>query len=85
MLNLSIKSSVMSWVMRKRMHQIDLFRKYPHEVQEEWLQKLLSTAQETHFGQQYSFENIQNYADFKAQVPVHRYQDLEEYITAIRK
>ncbi len=85
MLNISIKSSVMSWVMRKRMHQIDLFRKYPHEVQEEWLQKLLTTAQDTHFGQQYGFENIQNYADFKAQVPVHRYQDLEEYITAIRK
>jgi len=40
----------MSWVMRKRMHQIDLFRKYPHEVQEEWLQKLIDNGEKTNFG-----------------------------------
>ena len=40
----------MSWVMRKRMHQIDLFRKYPHEVQEEWLQKLINNGKKTEIG-----------------------------------
>ena len=55
----------MSWVMRKRMHQIDLFRKYPHEVQEEWLQKLIDNGKNTDFGKQYDFENIQNYEQFK--------------------
>ena len=55
----------MSWVMRKRMHQIDLFRKYPHEVQEEWLKKLIENGKKTDFGKQYGFENIQNYEQFK--------------------
>ena len=34
----------MSWVMRKRIHQIELFIKFPHDVQNEILFKLLDTA-----------------------------------------
>ena len=75
----------MSWVMRKRMHQIDLFRKYPHEVQEEWFQKLIENGKKTTFGKQYNFENIQNYEQFKTQLPVRTYKDLEEYIKSIRQ
>ena len=75
----------MSWVMRKRMHQIDLFRKYPHEVQEEWFQKLIENGKKTTFGKQYGFENIQNYEQFKTQIPVRTYKDLEEYIESIRQ
>ena len=70
----------MSWMMRKRMHQIDLFRKYPHEVQEEWLQKLISTAQNTVFGKRHAFANIQNYDQFKTQVPISKYEDIEASI-----
>ena len=75
----------MSWVMRKRMHQIDLFRKYPHEVQEEWFQKLIENGKKTTFGKQYGFDNIQNYEQFKTQIPVRTYRDLEEYIKNIRQ
>lgn len=75
----------MSWVMRKRMHQIDLFRKYPHEVQEEWLQKLIDNGEKTDFGKQYGFENIQNYEQFKTQIPISTYEDLEDSIKSIRQ
>ena len=56
MLNITLKSSVMSWVMRKRMHQINLFRKYPHDVQAELLFKIVETAKNTDFGKKYGFE-----------------------------
>ena len=75
----------MSWVMRKRIHQIDLFRKYPHDVQEEWFQKLIENGKKTTFGKQYGFDNIQNYEQFKTQIPVRTYRDLEEYIKNIRQ
>ena len=48
----------MSWVMRKRIHQIDLFRKYPHDVQEEWFQKLIENGKKTTFGKQYGFDTV---------------------------
>lgn len=85
MLNLTLKSSVMSWVMRKRMHQIDLFRKYPHEVQEEWLFKLVRKAQNTDWGQAHGYADIQTYEQFKTQVPISKYEDLEERIGSVRK
>ena len=59
----------MSWVMRKRMHQIDLFRKYPHEVQEEWLKKLIDNGKKTDLGKQYGFENIPLRA-VKSEIPI---------------
>ncbi len=71
--------------MRKRMHQIDLFRKYPHEVQEEWLQKLIDNGKKTDFGKQYGFENIQNYKQFKTQIPISTYEDLEYSIKNLRQ
>ena len=71
--------------MRKRMHQIDLFRKYPHEVQEEWLQKLIDNGKKTDFGKQYGFENIQNYKQFKTQIPISTYEDLEYSIKSLRQ
>lgn len=62
--------------MKKRIHQIELFIKYPHEVQEEVLKRLISTASFTEFGRKYSFDEIINYDDFKRRVPVHTYEQL---------
>ncbi len=77
---MQILNSIVTWVMKKRIHQIELFMKYPHEVQEEVLKKLLNTARFTEFGQRYSFEDIVNSDDFKKRVPVHTYEQLYPYI-----
>jgi len=44
--------------MKKRIHQIELFMKYPHEVQDEVLKRFAWFAINTEFGQKYSFEDI---------------------------
>jgi hypothetical protein len=66
--------------MKKRIHQMELFMKYPYDVQDEVLKKLISTARYTEFGQKYSFEDFVNYEDFKKRVPVHTYEQLYPYI-----
>lgn len=66
--------------MKKRIHQIELFLKYPEEVQQEWLKRLVDTAKYTEFGQQYDFKSIRNSQDFKARVPIHNYDSLKPYI-----
>ena len=43
-------NSVASWVLKKRFHQIDLFLKYPHEVQNELLMNLVSISKDTEIG-----------------------------------
>jgi len=69
--------------MRKRIHQIELFMKYPHEVQDEVLRRLLNTARYTEFGQKYSFDDLINYEDYKRRVPVHTYEQLFPYINRL--
>jgi hypothetical protein len=66
--------------MKKRIHQMELFMKYPHEVQDEVLKKLIAAGRYTQFGQKYSFEDLVNYEDFKKRVPVHTYEQLYPYI-----
>ncbi len=71
--------------MKKRIHQIELFMKYPHEVQDEVLKKLLSTARFTEFGQHYSFDDIVNYEDFRNRIPVHTYEQTFPYIDRLMR
>jgi hypothetical protein len=66
--------------MKKRIHQIDLFMKYPNEVQDELLKKLLYTARSTEFGKKYGFAEITSYEQFRTRVPVHSYEALFPYI-----
>jgi hypothetical protein len=73
----------MTWVMKKRIHQIDLFIKYPDEVQDEWLKKLIHTARYTEFGEKYNFGSIISYEQFREQVPIHSYEDIFPYINRL--
>ncbi len=78
-------NSIASWFMKKRMHQIDLFMKYPHEVQDEWQYKLVKSAKDTKFGRKHSFSTIDSYQDFKEQIPLQDYETLKPFIERIRK
>jgi len=78
-------NSIASWILKKRIHQIELFIKYPHEVQEELLNNLLSKAQKTEMGMRYNFEAIKNYEDFRSQVPLSNYESVESQIERCRQ
>jgi hypothetical protein len=78
-------NSVISWFIRKRIHQIELFMKYPHEVQEEWFEKLVNEARDTEWGKKYDYRSIRTAADFRNRVPVSDYNDFKPYIDRLRK
>lgn len=78
-------NSLITWFMRKRIHQIELFLKYPSEVQEEWLETLLRSARDTEWGKTYNYSGIKNYEQFKNYVPLTNYEKLTPYIDRLRK
>lgn len=82
---LPIINSVASWILKKRIHQIELFMKYPNEVQEELLMNLIRTAEKTEIGCEHEFESIKSYATFAERVPVSTYEHLEPRIEKSRK
>ena len=77
-------NSIASWFLKKRFHQIDLFLKYPNEVQEELLQNLLETAKDTHIGKQYDFASIKNYETFAERIPMSTYEGYQDIIERSR-
>jgi len=80
-----IINSVASWILKKRIHQIELFLKYPNEVQEELLLNLIRTAEKTFIGEQSGFDSIRSYQTFTERVPISTYEDLEPLIEQTRK
>lgn len=77
-------NSIISWFMTKRMHQIELFMKYPHDVQEEWFRKLILSARNTEWGKKYGYQEIDHYQTFAERVPINNYEDLKPYIDRLR-
>ena len=73
-------NSIFSWLIKKRIHQIDLFKKYPLEVQDELLEKLVSSSEKTEFGKKFNFEQINSKDQFKKNIPLQNYNSMKYYI-----
>lgn len=78
-------NSIASWLMVKRMHQIDLFRKYPHDVQREWFSKLIASGVETEWGRKHGYESIKTIDQFRERVPLQTYDSLKPWIERLRR
>jgi len=78
-------NSIASWFLKKRFHQIELFLKYPNEVQEELLFSLLDKAKDTEIGKEYDFASIKSYSTFAERVPVRNYEKYQDIIERSRQ
>ncbi len=82
---LPLFNTVVSWFLKKRKHQMELFLKYPIDVQQELLMRLLDVARNTEVGLQYDFKTIYSYKTFTERVPIHKYETIEPLIERTRK
>ncbi|NOZ46294.1 MAG: GH3 auxin-responsive promoter family protein [Chlorobi bacterium] len=77
-------NSIYSWLMIKRRSQIELFKKYPFDVQQETLLKLIKKAKDTEWGKQYNFTSIKNIKEFQQAVPLQDYDTIKGYVERLR-
>jgi len=59
--------------------------KDPESAQQKILDKIVTANRETDFGKAHGFENIKNYADFKALVPLQNYEEFKTDILRIAR
>ncbi|HEX5171061.1 MAG TPA: GH3 auxin-responsive promoter family protein, partial [Cyclobacteriaceae bacterium] len=71
--------------MKKRIHQIELFIKYPHEVQDELFRRLIQMGAQTEFGKKFGFDSIQNYQQYQERIPIHSYEKTFPYIERLMR
>jgi hypothetical protein len=69
--------------MKKRIHQIELFMKYPHEVQQDVFQRLITSAQNTEWGKKYDYPSINTVKEFRNRVPLQDYDSLKPFINRL--
>jgi len=82
---IQIIHNVASWFLKKRIHQMELFLKYPNEVQNELLFELLSKAKDTQYGRTHDFKTIKTYKEFNERLPIVSYEDIFEDIEKSRR
>lgn len=82
---MAILNSILSWVMKQRIHEIELFMKFPHEVQNDWFSRLVNTARHTEWGKKHYYSSINSVKQFQEQVPVQTYDTLKPYIERLRQ
>ena len=63
---------------------MELFMKYPHEVQTELLSVLLNKAQNTEIGICYNFIKIKDYEEFRSNIPLSTYDSIASQIERCR-
>ncbi|MGM0497011.1 MAG: GH3 auxin-responsive promoter family protein [Bacteroidota bacterium] len=78
-------NSLINWLNVKRIYQIELFKKYPFDVQREQLFKLMNQAQDTEWGKKHNFKNIESIRQFQETVPLQKYEDVKPYIDRLLK
>ena len=64
---------------------MELFLKYPIDVQQELLMRLLDVARKTTVGKQFDYKTIYDYKTFAARVPIQKYETIEPLIERTRK
>lgn len=79
-----IINSIISGLMKKRLKQIERFKKYPFDVQQETLLKIIKTAINTEWGKKYDYKSINSIEEFKKRVPLQDYESLKPYINRLR-
>ncbi len=79
-----IITSIIKWFNIKRVHQINLFCKYPFDIQQETLFKLINKATDTEWGKKYDYASIDSIEEFQHRVPIQTYEEVKPYINRLR-
>ncbi|MEL6844660.1 MAG: GH3 auxin-responsive promoter family protein, partial [Bacteroidota bacterium] len=71
---------VASWILRRRMHQIERFIERPHEIQQAHFEQLIYKGRHTEWGRTYGYADIETVDQFRERVPINKYETLFPWI-----
>jgi hypothetical protein len=77
---MTVIPSIIKRLNTKRINQIEHFKRYPAETQQETLLKIISAAASTEWGRQYDYHSIRSVKDYQSRVPVRSYEEYLPYI-----
>ncbi len=76
---------LVSFLLKKRLQQIDLFRAHPRLAQLEMFHALVQSAKYTEWGRKYDYASITHPDQFRQRVPLQDYEDVKPFVERLRK
>ncbi len=67
------------------MSQIDLFRKYPLEAQQETFVNLIRNGISSEWGKCFEYQTIKTIDQYKQRVPIHTYEDMQPWVERLQR
>lgn len=78
-------NALFSFLIKKRLQQIELFRDNPEGAQLEVFTNLVRTARYTEWGRQHDYASITTPDQFRERVPLQQYDDVRPYVDRLRR
>jgi hypothetical protein len=78
-------NALVSFLINKRLQQVELFREHPRMAQLEVFHALIQAARYTEWGRKYDYSSIADPDRFRAMVPIQDYEDVKPYVERLRK
>ncbi len=78
-------NSILSWFAIKRLNRIELFKKYPINVQRDEFFSLIEMSKDTIWGKTSGYDKIHTIKEYKKRVAVQTYEEISPYIERVRQ
>ncbi len=78
-------NALFSYLIKKRLQQIELFRDNPLMAQLEVFHALIGAAKYTEWGRKYDYSSITDPNIFRDRLPIQDYEDVKPYVERLRK
>ncbi|MBD78863.1 MAG: hypothetical protein CL840_08075 [Crocinitomicaceae bacterium] len=82
---MGIKSSLAKYYAAFLINKLRKAVSFPEKSQDKVFNQLIASGRKTKFGKDHQFDKIENYSDFKNQVPLTDYEGLKPYIEEIKE
>ena len=79
-----IITSLANLFFRRRIGQIEFFKKHPHQVQQQQLEYLVAKGANTAIGKKYGLGSVKSAQQFRSRMPVFDYETIRPYIERTR-
>ena len=77
-------NALFSYLIKKRLQQIELFRDHPQLAQLEVFLKLIRASRYTEWGKKHGYESVTDVDEFRARVPLQDYESLKPWVERLR-
>jgi len=82
---MAIIPSIIKWLNTNRLNQIEHFKQYPAETQQEILFRIIANAASTEWGQLHGYSSVRSVKEYQSRVPVTSYEEFLPYIERMQK